>query len=485
MSPSLLQAIISSAILPLLVFFATLSEIKNFLSLSTHHKAQAAIMESLETGTSWQQASKKDLLKKGTEILNELGIGKRYLGGRFKEKYQHGAGKAYVIKAVNSPDSTTMLNNFCKARALFLEATKTNPRNTKYHIEIADIESLSPLLAKSCEDLNIGQLTGLSKPKNLLSAKNRLDHVLNINPSHLNTIYRAGLIYRQLGSRPEALRTFRRFQELSPSQSNRGLTEFFASIPENEQELDLILPRKYPLVLTWAKIYDKDPERSLEEHLPIFEAALKETLENEFSLLTDGRISESLFLETLYHLAEESLLVEFPAIRKKVFSLLKEHYEEKKDSFASSISKDYSTLTRIPTIKALEISRPAPGSGSLSFWINDKDQRTLSLDLKSDTLGLFTPSSRQAKIITITGKRGDQLPDSVSVKIWGSSDNLKFSPYQGVYKIETGSFNAAPVIKIELSEPIGAYTKLYFNSSGTISGRISQTADKLVQVYGK
>jgi hypothetical protein len=463
-----LQIFISIILLPA-VLAGLLYDISSINAHNTLDSAREMIRASLEPSTSWERSQKDTQLEIAIKNLSAVSKKKR-----LRHELQHEAGKSKLLSALKTSDSTDKLHLLCKARSYFKLASQKSPVNPEYHLSIVDIESLSPLLATSCDSETSAETN--------LTPIERLSWVSEIAPADLTSIYKSAIIYDQIGEREKALNTYRRYQELTlvPTWQIR---ERLVEQPKNQKELLVIIPRKYPEILTWMHAYKKASTEKFIADISVFEQVLNEIIEDTLLKLTKKEISESQFIEMLSHLNMQEILSKSNFLHSKVNTLLYEYYKTTNKTFALFITGKFSNLERAPILKSLQFSKKSPRSGSLYNWIHDQDERNVSLDLRASHLGFFSPANSDIRFITIQGSPGQIMPDNIKIKILTSNDNLDFSPFQGEFKQHSGDLNGIPFLTIELPRKTARYTKLYFQSGSTLGGTISNKARDILQAY--
>jgi hypothetical protein len=462
---------ISAIILIPLCFFSLADDWQTATSLRSLDSARESVVRSLEPSTSWERTTREKDLEHGAEKLSALS-GRRNL----LHPVHYEAGRAQLLLALRASDSKDSLEKFCSAREHFLKASRKNPMNPVYHISVADIESLSPLLSSTCD---AEKKEGRTHTPDVAQ---RLALVAALAPVDLTSIYKSAIIYNQIGERERSLAAFRRYQELAPS-TPWQIRNHLISIPRNESEVLKIIPRKYPDIIEWIRIFKDQRKEEYENHSGVFQEIITDIINRELDALHAGNINEAQFIQMLLTFSSHEITLRNQSLRSRIHTLLSEYYQTTDDSFAAELTSLYATSKRLPLAKSFEFSRKSPASGMLHTWHHDLSTVSVQLDLKAAHLGFFVAEPEAVSLITLTGSTGQIIPDSLSVKMWTSLDNRSFTSYRGALDIRHGEINGIPVAFIQLPRPPGRYNKLYFQAGNTLGGVISNTARDILQVY--
>ncbi len=471
-----LQFVTAIFIIPI-VTFSLIGEWRIVSALVSLDSAREKITASLEPSTSWERTAQEQDIEKASKTLSSLS---ERMHTHHSMHYE--AGRAQLLLALKASDSTESLKRFCSAREHFFRASRNNPLHPVYHISIADIESLSPLLASSCDSENGSTASKHTVPE-------RLSLVSELAPVDLTSIYRSAIIYNHIGQRELALATFRKYQELSPTTSSH-IRDQLVRMPVNENELSLIIPKKYPDIHHWINAFKNNRPEEFRYYEHVFQKIISEIIELELNNLSLGQIEKEKFIKMLQSLGSHEVTIKNPNLHSRIYTLLSEHFTSINSKFANGefaarVSSLYANSRRIPVAKSFDFSRKSPSTGMLYNWHHDMSKTSVQLNFKADHLGFFAPAPDQISLITIAGAPGQIIPDSVKIKLWTSPDNMTFSPYPGELEFNHGEMMGRPLLYILLPQPPGQYNKLYFEAGNTLGGIISNTAGELLQVFTK
>jgi hypothetical protein len=448
--------------------FLSYFELTSALYINSKNNLEKSISQSLPELKFLSQSEKKNkinsLIEKTTSSTSPL----------FNFKKNHALGRLLLLSGLETNLSDEKLNQICNAREELIIAAQSSPRKIEYQLSIADIESISSSLISTCDSLK-------NSAKKSISLSERLQWVEYLAPNDPPTLYKKGIIERSIGARIEAMRSFRKFEENSLS-SQEEYRRFIMSQAQTDLELEELLPRKYPNLLNWIAEYEKNPNPNIEYKL-VFEKVFLELISN---LTNDKKINSKESLEMLYKMywfqgiqyseaVKESLI-------KLIFKIASLHSSETfaKDFFGSLINQK-----KIPILISRNFSSISKKSSQIYNWTSHKDLNLISLDLKSESLGIFLPANSKTEKMIIQGGKGDKNIHSLKSSIWTSDDNITFTQSENIKSTRSGIIDSRPIAIFNLPELNAKYIKIFFSLESDKIQKLNSPTNLIVQLYTK
>jgi len=202
----MIRSIIAPLTLILLSAYFLYFEFLSISQLITQNKYEKKINDFLLESRFLKSS---DRISKLSEILSTINNKKI----PFEHRTEYEAGKINLLLGLENPSSDKKMRILCTSREKFKSAAALSPRNINYQLSLTDIESISPYLAQTCDQLNNNEINNLNSAKNTSLAE-RLNWIESLGPLDPPTLYKKGLIEKAIGQRLNAMSSFRKFDEM-------------------------------------------------------------------------------------------------------------------------------------------------------------------------------------------------------------------------------------------------------------------------------
>ena len=383
-------------------------------------------------------------------------------------------GRIEMIAGLESSNTDEKIKRLCSARNYFIHASHLMPRNSEYHLAVADIESISPSLQATCDNL-------LPQNQNSISLQERLDFIKELAPFDPPTLYKSALILKAKGNRLQAMKSFRLFEETS-LESKFIYRKYLMSQALNEDELKELLPRKLPILLTWLNEYSKTPNPNI-DFLPVFESVFTETLNllagENFKPQVNQNSTETLI--NLYHAKEiqtsEKIKLELAKLIYKNLS------SDSEDLTAREVFKIISNSKRVQSLISTDLSSISKKTSQIYNWQKFNSSNSINIDIRSKGIGVYFPVGASSDYVFIQGSKTAKLPKDLKIELWTSTNNVEYAQTGEAKPEIKGEINQSPILVYKLPNLNSKYSKFYFSFNQENSANLTAPISTAIQFY--
>ncbi|MCC6932563.1 MAG: hypothetical protein IT292_04825 [Deltaproteobacteria bacterium] len=382
--------------------------------------------------------------------------------------------QAQFLSSRGTVDHIQKSLQLCSALKSIEDAQKFSPANSNYQILAINILTTISHEKFSCPDKTSDLLI-----TQLHQAIAHAEKLAPASPAALLALSQANL---ELGNKLQALQSLRRLQLLGSTLSEQEQLYIF-NLPDNSEELALLLPTTYPAFLPWIQYFSQVRSTDFSRWNDTFARALLQALLDLEQRLDKNKIGEEDYIRFILDIANLDYALENNEARKKLDTIMANIFGRNNNLTWSNILNQRKDMVRIPILKAgMELDK-APEASMLSSWLDDTSKESIAFNKNNSALGFYLPENYLPQLIILEAAERQKNISAESIALYASSDNQAYYPYKQDAQIQSLSLADRHYIVISIKQPTFRYFKiLYSNSMG--DGSFRQRLTRLVQVYG-
>jgi hypothetical protein len=360
----------------------------------------------------------------------------------------------------------------CAALRSFDEARLKSPHRPIFHIAWTDLQVQIHDRGLSC--------SGLGEKPALLQA---LDWARELAPLSINDLYWGAFVHLALDQREEAFRMLRRNQETNPFFTDEQRQYLFGLV-KSERDLELLLPQRYPQVLTWIQYYEQNQPAEFDAWSEAFSRALTASLDDLEERSAGAEYSVELFGQQIKNVSASPIVLRNETLRRRLDALLAKIYAGEEEQPWARYLAGRAAADRVPALKAVLLDDRHPERDMLARWFHDLSSSNAALDYLGHTLGVYIPQGAQLTSIQINSPRAAPLFASDALRLLVSDDNLAYEPLTSGFAINQHQIDNRIKVVVTFTEWDHRFLKIVYTGSNQRPKFYGPLAS-LLEVFGR
>ena len=352
---------------------------------------------------------------------------------------------------------------YCRALHSFGKALVSSPRNGSYLAAWANVKQL--LGAAGCEDADFTQG----------DYRSVLEYALKEAPVDADIFFSAGLLHYWDGDKAKALKYFHGFLRFT-TEVRPIHEEYIVSAVTSAEELQEVIPARFPHVVNWAAIFQERKSRQFDKYRSAFASLQSKALDQ----VTDAFQREEIpGLVYKNHLSALFAFVATDAVRSKLDALYADFLNSFRNPAHADFYRNRSTLKELARVVSWQGADRRPKNSQLALWGRNE---MITFDRRGTSIGFFLPAGQNLKRLELHGLKDDGRVDAQQVRLYASNNNVDWIELKSEGLVQTLMIEKYPVVLIQPGEGDYRYWKVHHAGPG--QERFSNFLHRLIRLYG-
>ena len=352
---------------------------------------------------------------------------------------------------------------YCKSLVSYQNALVARPQKGRYLADWANVRQL----------LGSHPCPGAASDKEYTEA---LLYALRTNPVDPEIYFTAGLLHFWSDKKSEALQYFHGFlkytTEISPVHE-----EYIVSAVQSPEELELVIPPRFPHVVRWASIFKARKSRLFQKYQSTF-GLLQETALQ--TLTMSYRSGDTPLVVYQDHLTSLFDFVATDRTRRMLDAVYGEFLSEHRGRRYAEFFTSRSRLQELERVLTWNPGDRRPLTSQLALWGRDD---LIVFDTRWMSVGFFLPDSQRVQRVEMHALKGGHKLDVSQVRLYVSNDNAKWLELPIENSVQSFVLDGYPRLIIEPAQNNFRFWKIHYSGPG--QGQFSNYIDRLVRLYGR